>query len=282
MVSGAMPFVGFGAHQDQEKPDSEPIMNPISKRSDRLGKLGVQLYTVRDLMDDNLEKTLSRVASIGYEEVEFADYFDHAPEELASILGDVGLDSPATHVSIQMFDNHLESRLEFAEALGHRYLICPYIPEEQRRTLDDYRSFADRFNGWGDACASAGLQFAFHNHDFEFVEIDGVVPFDILLDRCDPELVTFEIDLFWITKAGKDPLAYFEEHPGRFELCHVKDMAPDGSMTEVGQGQIDFGEILARADQAGLQYFFVEHDKPDDALASISQSFEGIRRLLNP
>ncbi len=112
----------------------------------------------------------------------------------------------------------------------------------------------------GESCREAGLRFGYHNHDFEFETIDGQIPFDVLLDETDPGLVDFELDLFWITKGGEDPLRYFERYPGRFTLCHVKDMAAGGEMVDVGAGGIDFAAIFARAEQAGLKHFFVEHD----------------------
>lgn len=282
LLIGGAPLLGLNryttATEAAMKEDDRTDPHELSRSA--LGAPGVQLYTVRDRMDD-VEATLHEVARIGYQEVEFAGYFDHSAKEVKRILEETGLAAPAAHAPLHALENHLSRQIEFAATVGHRYLICAYIPEENRGSLDDYRRFADRFNGWAGECAKAGIQFAFHNHDFEFVEIDGVIPFDILLDRCDPELVKFEIDLFWITKAGKDPLHYFREHPGRFELCHVKDMAPDGSMTEVGAGTLDFASMFEHVETAGLKHFFVEHDEPGDSMASIEKSFDGIQALLN-
>jgi sugar phosphate isomerase/epimerase len=162
---------------------------------------------------------------------------------------------------------------------GHSYVLLAWLPPEDRSSLAQYRDLAALCNEVGKTCTSAGLQFAYHNHDFEFRTIDGQVPFDVLLNETDPDHVEFEIDLYWITKGGRDPLDYFQAHPGRFTLCHVKDMAEGGAMADVGSGQIDFAAIFARSEQAGLRYFFVEHDEPPDPLASIDSSFNYLKTL---
>ncbi|MFV1979998.1 MAG: sugar phosphate isomerase/epimerase family protein, partial [Rhodothermia bacterium] len=127
----------------------------------------------------------------------------------------------------------------------------------------------------------AGIRFAYHNHDFEFADLEGQVPYDLLLERTEPDFVAMEIDLYWIRAVGHEPLPYFEQYPGRFKLCHVKDMDLAGAMTEVGSGIIDFASDFGQASLAGLEHFFVEHDDPTDPLASIATSFEGLKALLN-
>ncbi len=245
-----------------------------------LDRIGVQLYTVRSLMQDDVKGTLQAVAEIGYDEVEFAGYFDHPPEEVRAILERLGLDAPAAHVSIDALRQDLAGTIGQARAAGHRYLVCPWLAPAERVSIAGYREHAAFFNQVGESCREAGLRFGYHNHDFEFETIDGQIPFDVLLDETDPGLVDFELDLFWITKGGEDPLRYFERYPGRFTLCHVKDMAAGGEMVDVGAGGIDFAAIFARAEQAGLRHFFVEHDSPPDPLASIAAShahLEGLR-----
>jgi sugar phosphate isomerase/epimerase len=240
----------------------------------------VQLYTVRSLMETDVPGTLSQVAQIGYKEVEFHNYFGVAASEIARLLSENGLISPAMHVSPDAFDSSIGAAIEDAKTIGHHYLICAWIPEEKRQTLDDYRRYADSFNEWGAACNSAGLQFAYHNHDFEFVAVEDQLPYDLLLESCDPDLVKMELDLFWIRKAGLEPAPYFEKYPGRFELCHVKDMDPAGEMTEVGSGTIDFVSDFSYTEVAGLKHFFVEHDNAGDPMESIKTSFAGLSALL--
>lgn len=244
-----------------------------------LDRIGVQLYSVRRLMQEDFVGTLEAVAAIGYDEVEFAGYFDREPQEVKAILDRLGLDAPAAHVSIDLLRSDLAGTIERARAIGHRYLICPWLAPQERDSIAAYRALAAFFDEVGAACREAGLAFAWHNHEFEFEELEGRVPFDILLDETDPELVTFELDLFWIVKGGADPLAYFERHPGRFPLCHVKDMTAGGEMVDVGAGAIDFAAIFARAAPAGLRYFFVEHDEPAEPLASIAASHDHLRAL---
>lgn len=244
-----------------------------------LDKIGVQLYTVRRLLEQDFEGTLEAVAEIGFHEVEFHDYFGREPQQVRDLLERLGLDAPAAHFPWNSFREDPDSVIETAKAVGHRYALLAWLPPEDRSTLAQYRELAAFCNELGTACKSAGLKFAYHNHDFEFMPVEGRVPFDLLLNETDPDLVDFEIDLFWIVKGGQDPFEYFEKYPGRFTLCHVKDMAADQDMVEVGAGQLDFASIFARSEQAGLEYYFVEHDEPADPLASIEASFDHLAAL---
>lgn len=243
-----------------------------------LEPIGIQLYTLRRLMQQDVERTLATVAEIGYREVEFAGYFDHPPGRIRALLGAHGLRAPAAHVGFPELDDGWDRILDTAAEIGHRYVVTPWIPEAQR-TTDGYQRAAELFNRAGAAAAARGLTFAYHNHDFEFVPLRDQLPFDILLDETDPSLVPFEMDLFWITKGGYDPLDYFARYPGRFPLVHVKDMRADGAMVDVGQGRIDFTRIFARAEQAGIRHYFVEHDNPTDPLESARRSHVYLRGL---
>jgi len=245
----------------------------------RLTRIGLQLYTVRRAMQADVEATLARVAATGYTEVEFAGYFGKSPGEVRAILDRHGLAAPAAHVS--MAADQWRAALDAARVIGHRYLVVAWIPAEQRQTLDAYKRMAQDFNRLAAEARAAGLQFAYHNHDFEFVPLEGRLPFDVLLAETDPTLVQLEMDLYWITKGGQDPLAYFARYPGRFPMVHVKDSAgaPAHRMVDVGAGTIDFRKILARREQAGIRHFFVEHDEPADAYASIRASYEYLKRL---
>jgi sugar phosphate isomerase/epimerase len=249
-----------------------------SSRLDRLGKIGVQLYTIRDALKADFEGSLARVAEIGYREVEFAGYFDHPARDVRRILHRHGLAAPAAHISLEDIRTRWARTLDDAHTIGHRYLVCAWINDEDR-SPDGYRRVAAEFNGAAEAARKAGIGFAYHNHSYEFVPLAGRLPYDILLDGSDPELVKFEMDLFWITKGGGDPFAYFARYPGRFPLVHVKDMAADGRMVDVGQGTIPFGRILAQRDQAGIRHCFVEHDEPADPFASIAASYAWLRGL---
>jgi sugar phosphate isomerase/epimerase len=248
--------------------------------SARLEKIGLQLYTVRDKMKEDFEGTLARVAEIGYKEVEFAGYFNHSPADVRAILDRHGLSAPSTHVG-DISPDAWKASLDAAHAIGHEYIVVPWIPEERRKTLDDWRKVAADFNRAAQAAHDAGIQFAYHNHDFEFPKLAGQVPYDVLLQNTDPRLVQLEIDLYWITKAGQDPLAYFGRWPGRIPLVHVKDSAgpPEHKMVDVGQGKIDWKRIFAKQDQAGIKHAFVEHDQPPQPFEDIAVSVRYLKDL---
>jgi len=249
-------------------------------RVTKLDRVGLQLYTVRDQMKLDFESTIARVAQIGYKEVEFAGYYNRSPADVRAILDHNGLSAPSTHIAFENADQW-KTALATAKAVGHEYIVMPWIPAERRKTLDDWKNFAQVFNQAGQMARDAGLQFAYHNHDFEFPKIDGQVPYDVLLQNTDPKLVQLEIDLYWITKGGQDPLAYFARWPGRIPLVHVKDSAgpPDHKMVDVGQGKIDWKRIFAKKDQAGIKHVFVEHDQPPQPFDDIAVSYRTLRDL---
>jgi sugar phosphate isomerase/epimerase len=246
----------------------------------KLTRIGLQLYTVRDKMKTDVEGTLAAVAAVGYKEVEFAGYFDKSPADIRAMLDRHGLTSPAVHVG-SISPDAWRTSLDAAKAIGHNYIVVPWIPAERRQNLDGYKRVAEDFNRVAALARDAGVQFAYHNHDFEFVPTEGRIPLDVLLENTDPKLVQLEMDLYWITKGGQDPLKYFERWPGRVPLVHVKDSqgAPEHRMVEVGAGKIDFKRIFARSAQAGIRHYFVEHDEPADPLASIKASYDYLKRL---
>lgn len=249
------------------------------QEKDRLRSIGIQLYTVRGLMDVDLPGTLAQLARIGYRELEFAGYYDYSSGDIRRILADTGLTSPSTHVSLELVRDKPEALIEYAADVGHDYLVVAWLPEHERQTLDQYRAHAALFSDFAERCRRADMQFAYHNHDFEFTALDGVLPMELLMAETDTALVQFEMDFFWVTKAGHDPLAWFARQPGRFPLCHVKDMDGAGEMVSVGAGDIDFAALFAASGQGGIKHFFVEHDNPPDALASASRSYEYVSQL---
>src|SRR6266851_7029209 len=262
-----------------------------------IDSIGVQLYTVRDAMKTDFEGTIAKVAAVGYKEVEFAGYFDHAPKDVRAVLDKNGLASPSCHVDYAIVEKKWPETLEAAKIVGHSYIICPWIDEKQRAQPGGWKRAADLFNKAGEASKKAGIQFGYHNHSFEFdpaLSLGGKFPYDFLLAETDPKLVKMEMDLCWITVGGQDPLKYFDRYPGRFPLVHVKDVkrvpsvtaggAQDfGSsmkdMTEVGSGIIDWKKIFAQSDKAGIKHYFVEHDNPKKPLESIKKSYDYLASL---
>ena len=188
-----------------------------------IDRVGLQLYTVRGAMKTDFEGTIAKVAAVGYKEVEFAGYFDHSPKDVRAILDKNGLASPSCHVGYDLVEKKWPETLEATKIVGHSYIICPWIDEKQRAEPGGWKRAADLFNKAGEAAKKAGIQFGYHNHSFEFdpaLSLGGKLPYDFLLAETDPKLVAMEMDLCWISVAGKDPLAYFEKYPGRFPLVH--------------------------------------------------------------
>lgn len=255
-----------------------PAASRVASR-ESLSVIGVQLYTVRRSMQESVERTLEQVARIGYREVEFAGYFDRTPQQIRSLLDANGLVSPSSHGGdLNTIRTRWAAALDDAKIVGHRYLVCASLPRSEQ-TADGYRRVAAEFNRAGEEAAKAGITFAYHNHDFEFRPLGDTIGYDILLAECDPTLVQMQMDLFWIVKGGRDPLAYFAKHPGRFCSVHVKDMDANGAMVDVGAGQLPFATYFAQARQAGIRHYFVEHDNPGDPMASIRASYEHLAKL---
>jgi sugar phosphate isomerase/epimerase len=257
-------------------------LHALSPAGRRLSKIGLQLYTVRRELEKAFAATLEQVAALGFREVEFAGYFKHSPQEVKSILAHYQLSSPSGHISTAALRGNLAEEIEAAQAIGHQYLVCSYLPAEERRSLDDYKKLVELLNRTGERLKKVGIQFGYHNHDFEFAAMEGRLPYDMILAGTDPQLVKMELDLYWITKARQDPLKYFSAYPGRFPLIHIKDMdaTPRHFFTEVGQGTIDFKKTLAAARKAGARHYFVEQDEtPASPFSSIKLSVDYLKRL---
>jgi sugar phosphate isomerase/epimerase len=230
-------------------------------------------------MAEDVVATLALIAETGYREVEFAGYFDVAPEQMRQHLRDAGLDAPAAHVGYGDFAGNEAAVIEHALAMGHRFVVVSAVPGDERSTLDDYRRHAENFDRWAEACVSAGLRFGYHNHSFEFDEIDGRLPYDLLLEATDAERVEMELDLAWARGGNADPLAYFESWPGRFPLIHIKDLDSAGNEADIGTGDVGFARVFAHARQAGLEHGFVERDHPADVRESIRKNHAAIQSL---
>lgn len=259
-------------------------------------KIGLQLYTVRDAMAKDPQGTLARVAQIGYQEMESATYtgtekfYGMDGKQFSAVLKKNGLTIPSGHYALGAADvkgsmlSDWEHAVEDAAEIGMKYMVCAYLPEEQRKTLDDYKRVAADLNKAGETCKKYGIQLCYHNHNFEFPKIDGQVPYELLLKEADKELVKMEMDIYWITRAGFDPIAMFGEHPGRFILWHVKDMdnTPKQAFTEVGNGVIDWNRIFSHAKESGMKHFFVEQDVSKSPFDSIAQSIAYLKKNIIP
>ncbi len=251
-------------------------------RGAAVGRRGVQLYTVRTLMERDVAGTLEQVAAIGYREVETAGLFDLTPAGFRDLLDRYGLVSPSSHTPLQALREDPDGSFEAAQTLNQEWVVVPFLDEEER-TLEGFRRVAADLNRLGALARDRGLRMAYHNHDFEFKPLEGGGRgYDVITGDTDPSLVDLELDLYWVTRGGEDPVALFGRYPGRFALWHVKDMADRNgaqTMASVGQGEIDFPLIFSHADEAGLQHAFVEHDNPADPLASLRTSYQYLQQM---
>ena len=249
--------------------------------SGTMKKAGLQLYTLRDMMEKSVADTLKLVAGVGYGDVEFAGYFGHSAADIRKLLDANGLAAPSVHVPLEVLRSALPQVIKDAKVIGHQYIVLPWLSEEQRGdSVDNYKKLAVELNGFAKPIKDAGLQLAYHNHDFELLPVKGGVPYDVLLSETDKDLVKMELDLFWAVKAGVDPLKLFAANPGRFPLVHVKDMAKDGAMVDVGTGTIDFKAIFAKAEQAGIRHQFIEHDNSNNRITTIRQGYQTLSQVL--
>lgn len=263
-------------------------LSKFSIAADKHIPLGLQLYTVRTLAEADLPKVLAEIHQIGYEEVElYWNVYTHPAPELRRMIADAGLRAPSGH-----FDyDGLAGKLDYAHELGVEYMVCPMLPDKLR-TADGFKQAGEQFNKWGEQIQSHGMKFGFHNHNYEFQKFGETTGFDILMNNTDPKLVKLEMDCYWITQAGRDPVQMLKQYRDRIRMLHLKDRKPGfpatqqlnssaEHFTEVGNGNIDFKAILEQAQAQGIEYYFVEQDSTDKSpLESIRISYNNLRKLL--
>ena len=258
----------------------------------QLTTLGVQLYTVRSVLPSKPAETLKAIEAIGYKEIE------------ATQAGVAGMWSALEATKLKPVSVHFDSKVvtlapedELARAAedmkkrGFQYGVMPYLPPAERGGLDVIKKLAERLNKAGEKCRAAGMKFAYHNHAFEFEPMGGTMPFDVLMANTDPKLVGLEMDVFWVSVAGHDPVELLSKVKGRVPLMHLKDKlkgtptrynesVPKETFKEVGNGVIDWPKVLKAADAAGVQHYFVEQDQtPGDPIESLKQSYQFISKL---
>ncbi len=248
----------------------------VSAKPRMINKVGLQLYTVRDLMAKSVDRTLSTVAKIGYQEVEFAGYFNYSSHSLKYALDQNGLSSPSTHVSLTQARDEIDELVEYANIVGHKYIIIGFLEPHERQTLDDYKKCAEIFNVAYEKCKNAGIQFGYHHYDFEFAELDGQIPYELFLTQTN---IDMQIDLYWQIKAGVDMTKYYQKYPGRFSMCHIKDIDENGNYEDLGKGKINFEKLLEQRELAGFKHYFVENGTPKDSMETIRIGYDFVRGL---
>ncbi len=266
-------------------------------------KMGIQLFSLPKMLSENFESGIKMLAKMGYQELElygpfpFSDplaqeswakvtpqlgfsgsgYFGKNITEIKKILVDNGLKAPSTHTDIETLKNGMGKLGEASQVLGHKYVTLPAIPDHYRKNIDDYKRIAETFNKIGEDAKKNGIRFAYHNHGYGIKPMEGQIPLQIILDNTDPNLVFFEMDLFWTTSGGADPIAYLEKYPNRYKMLHLKDMKEKkefsgdggnasqwiplfGNMTTAGDGVLDLKAIVKTAQKIGVEHYFVEQD----------------------
>jgi sugar phosphate isomerase/epimerase len=251
--------------------------------------IGLQLYTLRDMAESDLPKTLQHIRAAGYDEVElYWSVYKHPARELKRMISDHGLTAPSGH-----FDyDGIETKLDYAKELGVENVICPMLPKQQWNSAEGFREAAKKFNQWGAQVKKLGMEFGFHNHNYEFRKFGDKTGLEILMAETDPKLVQLEMDCYWVTQAGGDPVALMDRYKDRVRMLHIKDRRPGFATSqelsesaehfaEFGTGSIQWQPIIAKAKSIGVKHFFVEQDTiVGDPIQSVKTSFTHARQLL--
>jgi sugar phosphate isomerase/epimerase len=298
------------------------ISSNIFKTGPLLDKIGIQFFSLPKMLDDNLTGALSMLSKIGYKEAELygpypfssplaierwnavtpslgfkgSGYFGHTAKEMKKILDENGFSVPSIHTDLDTLQTRMNKLGEAAQVLGNTYVVLPSIPAENRKTLDDFKKMAEAFNKIGESAKAQGIKFAYHNHGYGLKEINGQIPLELIFSNTDPSLVFFEMDLYWTTAGGGDPISLIEKYKGRYPLMHVKDMVKkvqfsgDGGdpkqwielfpyMTTAGNGVLDLKSIITKAKENGTKHFIVEQDMVKEPEIALKKSFDYLASL---
>jgi sugar phosphate isomerase/epimerase len=244
-------------------------------------QISLQLYTVRDATSRDMPGTLRKISEIGYPAVEFAGYGNLALQVLKTILDDLGLRTSGVHVPLDSWARNPETVLADMRALDCYHAVLPSAPPGRRRDEASVARLAEDLNRWGELCRREGVFFSYHNHDFEFAPLGRTTMWDVLVRETVPELVGLELDLYWIKYAGTDPETVLRDVGNRVSLVHLKDMAPDDSLSDlpVGEGTMPWNELLETADAAGVEWYIAEQDNPRDPLEDVRSSLRYLHGL---
>ena len=296
----------------ESEPQQAAAMNETT-----IDRIGVGLFTIPLLLEQDFAGTIKKLAEIGYKEVEMygpydftaqetkdswaaltgqlgfsgSGYFGHTSKEARAILDDNGMTSPSMHTDLITLKTNINAVVEAAQILGQQYAGIPAIPEPERPDIDGYKRVADLFNEIGMKMSEGGVKLLYHNHGYGLSEMEGEIPFKVILDRTEPEYVAMEMDMYWMTAGKADPVAYLNDYPGRFKLMHIKDMTEivhfegDGStpmewmplfpyMADAGAGVLEMPAILSAAKRSGVDHFYLERDMASDPDTTLQASYD--------
>ncbi len=298
-------------------------VNAMTKRTMKsIGKIGIQLFSLPKMLETDFKGGIQMLAEMGYTELELfgpytfssesakarwkslepmigfsgSGYFGLSEEGMRDLLSEYKMTVPSIHTDLDTLENNMEAFGKAKQVLGFEYVTLPAIPDERRKTMDDYKKMANTFNSIGENAKKFGLKFAYHNHGYGLRDVDGQVPFQVMMDATDPELVFLEMDIFWTAAGRANPIEYLNKYSGRYHLLHIKDMKPlthfsgDGStapewiqlfplMTNVGDGDFDINGIIAAAQKNNVKHFFVEQDLVQQPEVSLKRSFDFLNKL---
>ncbi len=250
--------------------------------------IGLQLYTLRDVIMNDVKGTLDAVASWGYTEVETYGYADGRlfglpVAEFAAHLNGLGVKIVSGHYRIEDLSTNWDKACADAQSMGQTYVVVPWLDPEYYSSLDELKRTCESINNAALVAKKYKLRMGYHNHSFEFEQVEGKVMFDVMLGELDPKLVAIEMDLYWVIRANQDPFKYFEKYPGRFELWHVKDMDKNNreNNADVGTGSIDFVKLFKAAKKSGMKKFFVEQETyPSNPMRSAENGIKYLKTIL--
>lgn len=255
----------------------------MGKDGETVEKVALQLYSIRELTEKDFLGSLEKVAQIGYDGVEFAGYFNTSAKQLKRVLDDVGLKAAGTHTGVDIILNNTAAVIEYNLEIGNKYIICPSLPEHMTNSAEAFKRTADLFNQVGLKCNENGIQFGYHNHDYEFKVFDGDYGLNILFKNTEPDLVHFELDTYWVEYSGLKSTDIIEKFKERCSILHIKDMKSREQRlnTEIGKGHIDWKPIVQAGKKYHVDWFTVEQEEFDiPVLQSIQESLQYLRSIL--
>jgi sugar phosphate isomerase/epimerase len=271
VLASAIAFGTVGCKSENKKEESKAEEPATTPKDESLNEFGIQLYTVRDDLPKDPKGVLKQLAADGYKQVESFEgskgiFWGMTNKDFKKYLDEIGMVIVSSHCDI---NKDFDKKAAQAAEIGMKYLIAPWIGPQ--KTVDDYKKFASKFNSCGEICKKNNIRFAYHNHDYSFKDFNGQFPQDIIMQNTNPEIVDFEMDIYWVVTAGADPIAWLQKYPNRFRLGHLKDRKKDAdpkdtdASCDLGKGMIDFSKVLRVGRDNGMQYYIVEQERYDNS-----------------